>query len=381
MGIKEQQAIQQSKFISMRNLIDSLSSIEKIHIRDVASFLLRTVIGDGTPAILYQNNFSFETRRVSHEIQTRLLTHVAESNSYQEGESSDIREDDFDSHGWNREAMSDFLERLKIEIPPCCHHTWIAPAKGLPWHLAYSSRERLTINEAVALILGIDPEDQIPLNDNNLQADYSRWRKALIDGIGNFNFDESTWSRDQGEQSFLHSGIKAWASYTGAPWPFIDESISNKSLEHKSLDLSSPNYSGARPEIVQRLAAAEVKAEQLAFELANVTRELNQARNEIERLTTCLVEATKAANIAQADVTALKTQLTDQSNLLSTQGRNSALLIMAALAKEARLDVSQPSRTGEILSSSVSELGCSLTGRAISSWLSDIPRVLETRSK
>jgi len=381
MGIREDRAADAAAFVSIRNLVEGLSSIEDLPVSEIAGFLLGALRGEKLPQFVRLDQQALRMYQASSDTMQKLLRHVATGNDYDDDEWNEIDSRDFDRYGWVRVGMEDFLQRMEIDVPPCCLEGWKPEHKKPDWYPAYANRFRLTIDEAVFLILGADPEDSTLISDDSFRLDYWRWRKALVDAIGSFNFNESSWGADQGEQSLLHEGIKVWANYTGAPWPFLDESISNKSLGHKAIDISSSNSSSTNPEIVQRLAAAEVKAEQLAFALANVTSERNQARNEIERLTTCLVETTKAANIAQADVTALKTQLTDQPNLLSTQGRNSALLIMAALAKEAKLDVNQPSRTGEILSSSVSELGCSLTGRAISAWLSDIPRALETRAK
>ena len=279
----------------------------------------------------------------------------------------------FKTAGFSRQAVmallsesgiSTSLEEAGSKMPPPESNLWGEALPLLKW---------LTINEAACIFSGFHPREleHCTYDAEPYEVADARQMFCHAADAGEIECDKDGWNghiQIRDSHTLNHDSIRAWCAANGKQWP---------------LPSHQPRAAliGISSDVVQRLAAAEVQVERLTQALTTITKERDQFIKEVERLTIDLVDTTKEASTSKNEVEALQTQLADQQNLLSTQGRNSALLIMAALAKEAKLDVNQPSRTGEILSSSVSELGCSLTGRAISAWLSDIPRALETRAK
>jgi hypothetical protein len=65
---------------------------------------------------------------------------------------------------------------------------------------------------------------------------------------------------------------------------------------------------------------------------------------------------------------------------LSTKERNTALVIIAALAKHARIDISQPSKAANVIVSEAALLGARLGQRTVENWLKEAPDAIERRA-
>lgn len=256
---------------------------------------------------------------------------------------------DFENLGFNRDNFMRLLNASGAAT---------AGPEPTKWEQGLLLRQWFTIDEAACIICGRHPDEREDWWGEPWPRSVVSMRLAILDAWSELDIDTDGCGEVQNHHRVSHQSIKTWCEQRGINWPL-------SSVQPQATVV------GTSSDIAQRLAAAEVRAERLTHELAAVAGERDQALKEVERLANDLIGAAKEAAASKAELATLQTQLDGQQDVLSTQGRNSALLIMAALAKEAKLDVSQPSRTGEILSSSVSELGCSLTGRAISTWLSD----------
>lgn len=154
----------------------------------------------------------------------------------------------------------------EANAPPFLTPSWKPEPKRPDWLIPYENRNRLSISEAVCLLVRTDPEIAEPygINDNEGYAEMRRWKAALFDAINSnkWKFGESTWgmNRDE-EQTIEHSGIRAWARDTSAPWPFLTD------------ELAPP------PNSVEGIAVAN---------------ELKAAKNRIAELEKKLIEATVA---------------------------------------------------------------------------------------
>ena len=74
-------------------------------------------------------------------------------------------------------------------------------------------------------------------------------------------------------------------------------------------------------------------------------------------------------------------QLGDVDKPLGTRERDTLLTIIAALAKEAKLQIDQPGKTALYIEGLTNELGAPVSKRAIEDHLKKIPNALETRMK
>lgn len=66
---------------------------------------------------------------------------------------------------------------------------------------------------------------------------------------------------------------------------------------------------------------------------------------------------------------------------LSNKERETFLIIIAALAKEAKLDIAKPSKAGELIANMTALLGVSVSATTIENKLKEIPKALESRAK
>ena len=71
----------------------------------------------------------------------------------------------------------------------------------------------------------------------------------------------------------------------------------------------------------------------------------------------------------------------NQEKLLSNRERNTLLIIIAALAKEAKVDILKPSKAGELIANMTDLLGVSISATSIESKLKEIPNAIECRAK
>jgi hypothetical protein len=78
---------------------------------------------------------------------------------------------------------------------------------------------------------------------------------------------------------------------------------------------------------------------------------------------------------------AVHIQQGDEGKPLGTRERDTLLTIIAALAKEAKLQIDQPGKTALYIEGLTNELGAPVSKRAIEDHLKKIPNALETRMK
>ena len=69
------------------------------------------------------------------------------------------------------------------------------------------------------------------------------------------------------------------------------------------------------------------------------------------------------------------------NNPLGNKERETLLVIIAALAKEAGVDITKTSKAGEIIASMTQQLGASIGATTIETHLKKIPQALENRTK
>jgi len=65
----------------------------------------------------------------------------------------------------------------------------------------------------------------------------------------------------------------------------------------------------------------------------------------------------------------------------SAKGRNTALCIIAALARLESLDISQPYKAADIIEGELSRMGVTLGKDAIAKWLKEVPRAIQERKR
>jgi hypothetical protein len=226
-----------AQFISMRALLDGLAETEQCKLTDAAGEMLFHLGSGGadTPKFVHQDPQSLLTSRADSRTMNKLLRHVASTGVYAPGWDEEIYEAEFDSHGWLRSEMSLFflVDLGEADAPPFLAPSWKRPLIRPDWLKPYENRNRLSISEAICLLVGTDPEVSEPygINDNEGYAEMRRWKAALFDAMNSnkWQFCETTWgaNRDK-EQTIEHSGIKAWARDTNAPWPFLGGSPVNR---------------------------------------------------------------------------------------------------------------------------------------------------------
>lgn len=86
--------------------------------------------------------------------------------------------------------------------------------------------------------------------------------------------------------------------------------------------------------------------------------------------------------LLDSEISGLKiNQLSGIEKPLHTKERQTLLIIIAALAKEAKLDVEKASKTAILISRATQNLGAYVSENAISDKLKQIPDALESRSK
>lgn len=228
MGIREEREGQAAQFVSMRDLMEGLAAIEATTIKEVAGYLLHKLNTDGSPRFIRQDAQSLGCFKADTKQSEKLLRYIGHWGDYPgDSEFDNPSREEFDSYGWLREEITEFLKGLGVKVPPCCFPLWKPEPKRPYWFKAYENRIRITVDEAVWLLNGIDPENSEPFhtNDDAGWSDIQRWRNSLRDAVDSelWDFEPSTWGIDRGDQKLLHSAIKAWARATSAPWPFLDD--------------------------------------------------------------------------------------------------------------------------------------------------------------
>lgn len=224
MGIKEDREAQAAQFVSMRNLLEGLAEIETTTVVEVSGYLLNKLTVDNPPRFLRQDKESLTRFVANKDKLDQLLRYVAYWGRFPDWGEDNPTDQEFDSHGWFRSEMTEFLERITVQPPPCCSPLWKPEPKRPHWYNAYEARERITLGEAVCLLLNVDPEDTQPIEDDSFWAAKRRWNNALCDAVDSGRIQSGSWGSDRDEQSLKHSDIKAWARATKAPWPFLDDS-------------------------------------------------------------------------------------------------------------------------------------------------------------
>lgn len=275
MGLLNKREERAAQFISMRTLLDGLAETEQCGLADAAGEMLFHLGsgGAGAPKFIRQDQQSLLNSSADQRIMDKLLRHVASTRGYEHGWDEEIHDSEFDFYGWLRSDMSFFflIEMGEANDPPFLAPSWKPAPKRPDWLQPYEKRNRLSINEAVCLLVQTDPEIAEPygINDNEGYAEMRRWKAALFDAMNSnkWEFCESPWgmNRDE-EQSIEHSGIKAWARDTNVPWPFLD-----------NLPAPAPESSEGRA-IANELKAAKNRIAELEKRLAEEMAARNQTR-------------------------------------------------------------------------------------------------------
>lgn len=277
MGIREERETLAAQFVSVRDLVEGLVELAATTPREVAGYLLLKLDAEGAPRLQWQDRHSFKYFKADPERAERLLRCIASWNNY--GGGSGWEEvplnGEFDCYGWFREEMAEFLKGLDITPPSCCSSLWKPEPKRPSWLKPYEHRIRLSINEAVCLLLGIDPEAAHPFGINGEDEEgirhYGRLKKELIDALnyGAWDFDASILGADRDEQTILHSGIQAWAKATKSPWPFMDGG--------KAPVPESPEGRA----VARELSVAKARIAELEKELLAIQKVQEQACNQL----------------------------------------------------------------------------------------------------
>lgn len=274
MGLLNNREERASQFISIRTLLVGLAESERCGLADAAGeMLFHLAAGDaGNPKFIRQDQQSLINSSANQKIMDKLLRHVASTGVFTPGWNDEIHESDFDSYGWLRSDMSFFflIDIGEATDPPFLAASW-KPAQNQPeWLKPYENRNRLSISEAVCLLVRTDPEICEPygINENEGYAEMRRWKAALLDAMNSnkWGFNETTWgtNRDE-EQTIEHVGIKAWARNTNAPWPFLD-----------NLPAPAPESAEGRA-IASELVASKNRIAELEKILTEVTAARNQS--------------------------------------------------------------------------------------------------------
>ena len=293
MGLLDKREERAAQFISMRTLLDGLAETEKCGLADAAGEMLFHLGGGGAgaPKFIRQDQQSLLNSGADSRIMDRLLRHVASTGVYEPGWDEEIHESEFDSYGWLRSEMSFFflVDMGEANDPPFLVPSWKPPLKRPDWLKPYENRNRLSISETVCLLVRTDPEVSAPygINHNEGYAEMRRWKAALFDAMNSkkWEFDETTWgtNRDE-EQTIEHSGIKAWARATNAPWPFLGDSPA-----------PTPESSQGRA-IANELMAAKNRIAELEQRLANEMVAINQTSEPAAVCSVNLPHMSKALN-------------------------------------------------------------------------------------
>ena len=77
----------------------------------------------------------------------------------------------------------------------------------------------------------------------------------------------------------------------------------------------------------------------------------------------------------------LRTQVALYIETLNGRERETLLIVIAALAKEAKIDITKTSKTGELIASFTQQLGANIGATTIETHLKKIPQALQSRAK
>ena len=241
---------------------------------------------------------------------------------------------DAELFGFRCDEIYDFLEGHGLKLSRLARsEARSAQVLRVPeWARPYVGRRQISLGDTALILAGISPAHTGHLSDDEY-AEFSEWRKALIDAIGPdtdhaAEISATTWGSNQdAEQMLSHADIRAWCARRGHVWPIPDpgptrprakselaESLEAIEAGFKQWEKEDPRvaelnsaidaYSGlwkdskAEAESLrERLAATEVerdewkaRAEQApgaaahAGLIAKLENELAVARQEVERL-------------------------------------------------------------------------------------------------
>ena len=116
-----------------------------------------------------------------------------------------------------------------------------------------------------------------------------------------------------------------------------------------------------------------------AFIALQVERDALKAR--IEKAEVWAKDTQSKQKELNADNVLLRSQVALNKDSLNGSERETLLVIIAALAKEAKVDIAKTSKTGELIANMTQTLGASVGATTIETHLKKIPKALESRAK
>lgn len=214
----------------------------------------------------------------------------------------------FENYGFDRAAFMALLNNGNTGSP-----TLTAPQ----WERGLYFRQWFHLWEAACIIEGIHPREWEAWRWDDVPADVMEMLKAIIDASDGLEVDTDGCGQVQNHHKVSHQSIADWCLKHGLDWPLRQA----PAAQQVSGTADAAN-------LAQRLAEAELRAEQLAQELAIITAERDKLRYEQQGLTEELVSAKKEATQSKA---ALQKAEVD---LLQGKSRNFALRLIGGMAMD-----------------------------------------------
>lgn len=213
---------------------------------------------------------------------------------------------DFDNLGFDRAAFMALLNDGNTSSPTPTATKW---ERGLYF------RQWFQLYEVACIIEGFHPREWDIWRNGDEPADVMEMLKAIIDASDELEVDTDGCGQVQSYHRVSHQSIADWCLKHGLGWPLRQA----PAVQQVSGTADAAN-------LAQRLAEAELKAEQLAQELVIITAERDKLRHERQGLTEELVSAKKEATQSKA---ALQKA---EADLLQGKGRTTMLKLVAGMA-------------------------------------------------
>lgn len=212
----------------------------------------------------------------------------------------------FENYGFNRAAFMALLNDSNSGSPM---------PTATQWERGLYLRQQFRLSEAACIIEGFHPSqwDAWALNEEPTKV--ISMLQAIMEAADELSIDTDGCGQVLNHHLVSHQSIAAWCLKNGLDWPLRQTS----QMQPVAGAVNTVNLS-------QRLAEAELKAEQLAQELATITAERDRLYHELQGLTEELVSTKKDAAQSRADLQQAK------ADLLQGKGRTSALKLVGGLA-------------------------------------------------
>ncbi len=218
----------------------------------------------------------------------------------------------FENYGFDRAAFMALLNDSNTGSPM---------PTATQWERGLYLRQQFRLSEAACIIEGFHPSqwDAWALNEEPTKV--ISMLQAIMEASDELSIDTDGCGQVLNHHLVSHQSIAAWCLKNGLDWP-LRQTPQVQPVTGAGAGAGAANTVN----LSQRLAEAELKAEQLAQELATITAERDRLRHELQGLTEELVSTKKDAAQSRADLQQAK------ADLLQGKSRTSALKLVGGMA-------------------------------------------------